>query len=122
VAKSETRSLIPVAIAKRKQAYSFDPKANLTDSESRFVLGGQQLLWAEQSDPSNMDSIIWPRAAASAEVFWTGPIHPNGQWLDGTEALPRLHDLRYRYVQRGVKAHALQPEFCALRPHACDLV
>jgi hypothetical protein len=29
---------------------------------------GQQLLWTEQSDPSNLDSIVWPRAAASAEV------------------------------------------------------
>ncbi|PVF96209.1 putative exochitinase [Serendipita vermifera] len=104
-----------------QKAYSFDPKANLTDSEATLVLGGQQLLWAEQSDPSNLDSIIWPRAAASAEVFWTGPTHPNGQPLNGVEALPRLHDLRYRYIHRGVKAIALQPEYCALRPHACDL-
>lgn len=105
-----------------QKAYSFDPTANLTSTEATLVLGGQQLLWAEQSDPSNMDSIIWPRAAASAELFWTGPIHPNGGPLDGTEALPRLHDLRYRFVRRGVNAVALQPEYCALRPHACDLV
>ena len=29
---------------------------------------GQQALWTEQSDPCNLDSIVWPRAAASAEV------------------------------------------------------
>lgn len=29
---------------------------------------GQHLLWAEQSSPNNMDPVIWPRAASSAEV------------------------------------------------------
>ncbi len=68
----------------------------------------------------DLDPILWPRAAASAEVFWTGPTHPNGGPLNVSEALARLHDLRYRYVQRGVNAIALQPEWCAVRPHACD--
>jgi hexosaminidase len=72
-------------------------------------------LWAEQSDPSNLDPIVWPRAAAAAEVFWTG------EGRNVTEALPRLHDIRYRMVQRGVRAIALQPLWCALRPYACDL-
>ena len=36
------------------------------------MLGGQQLLWAEQSGLENLNSIMWPRAAASAEVFWSG--------------------------------------------------
>ncbi|KAI9436475.1 glycoside hydrolase superfamily [Lactarius indigo] len=41
-------------------------------SQAPLVLGGQQLLWTEQSGPQNLDSIVWPRAAASAEVFWSG--------------------------------------------------
>ncbi|TFK70530.1 N-acetylhexosaminidase [Pluteus cervinus] len=98
-----------------QRAYSFDPVANLTASQKDLVLGGQQLLWTEQSSPSNLDSIVWPRAAASAEVFWSGP---GG---DSAKALPRLHDLAYRYNQRGVRAIALQPQWCALRPGACDL-
>ncbi|CAG7853081.1 Probable beta-hexosaminidase fdl; AltName: Full=Protein fused lobes; Flags: Precursor [Serendipita indica DSM 11827] len=105
-----------------QKAYSFDPLANLTTTQSTLVLGGQQLLWAEQSDPFTLDSTLWPRAAASAELFWTGPTHPNGQKPNVKEALPRLHDLRGRMVQRGIQAVALQPEYCALRPHACDLV
>lgn len=76
---------------------------------------GQSLLWTEQSDPSNLDPILWPRAAAVAEVFWTGASR------NVTEALPRLHDVRYRMVQRGVRAIALQPLWCALRPYLCDL-
>ncbi|THH02544.1 hypothetical protein EW145_g6734 [Phellinidium pouzarii] len=97
-----------------QKAYSFDPFNNLTIEQRSLVLGGQQLLWAEQSGPENLDSIAWPRAAASAEVFWTGGT------LNGTEALPRLHAHRFRMVNRGVRAIPLQPEWCALRPDACD--
>ena len=99
----------------RVQAYTFDPLANLSTAQAKFVLGGQQLLWTEQSGPQNLDSIVWPRAAASAEVFWTGP---GG---DVRTALPRLHELGYRFRRRGVHAISLQPEWCALRPFACDL-
>lgn len=38
------------------QAYSFDPLANLTSAEAANILGGEQLLWTEQSDPSSMSS------------------------------------------------------------------
>jgi len=99
-----------------QKAYSFDPLANLTSAQTSLVLGGQQALWTEQSGPENLDSIVWPRAVASAEVFWTGASRPSVQ-----EALPRLHDVRYRFVQRGVKAINLQPLWCALRPGQCDL-
>jgi hexosaminidase len=100
----------------RPQAYIFDPLANLTSAQAKLVLGGQQLLWTEQSGPQNLDSIVWPRAAASAEVFWTGA----GRG-DVRSALPRLHELGYRMRRRGVGAISLQPEWCALRPFACDL-
>ncbi|KAH9055259.1 N-acetylhexosaminidase [Lactarius vividus] len=98
-----------------QNAYTFDPLANLTAAQAPLVLGGQQLLWTEQSGPQNLDSIIWPRAAASAEVFCSGP---GG---NGSTALPRLHELGYRFRKRGVQTIALQPEWCALRPFACDL-
>ena len=85
------------------------------------LVAGQQLLWTEQSDANNLDPIVWPRAATSAEIFWTGAKQPNGAPLDGTEAMPRLHEMRYRMVQRGIKAIALQPQWCALRPGLCNL-
>lgn len=99
-----------------QHAYTFDPYANITDAQKSLVLGGQQLLWAEQSGPANLDATVWPRAAASAELFWSGEARTNV-----TSALPRLHDLTYRYNKRGVAANPLQPEWCALRPNACDL-
>ncbi|KAF7365624.1 Beta-hexosaminidase [Mycena venus] len=98
-----------------QHAFVFDPVANLTAEQSERVLGGQSLLWTEQSGPENLDSTTWPRAASTAELFWTGP---GG---DVQAALPRLHEEVYRFRQRGVAANSLQPEWCALRPGACDL-
>lgn len=86
-----------------------------------FIIIGQQLLWTEQSSPENLDSIVWPRAASSAEVFWTGATLPDGSPRNVSSALPRLHDLRYRMVQNGVKAIPLQPQWCALRPNLCGV-
>ncbi|KAF8158414.1 N-acetylhexosaminidase [Crassisporium funariophilum] len=104
-----------------QKAYTFDPLASLTPAQGPLVLGGQQLLWTEQSSPQNLDSIIWPRAATSAEVFWTGATLPDGTPRNVVSALPRLHDLSYRLVQRGIGAIALQPQWCALRDGACNL-
>ncbi|EKM79144.1 hypothetical protein AGABI1DRAFT_113758 [Agaricus bisporus var. burnettii JB137-S8] len=98
-----------------QKAYSFDPLNGTTPDQEHLVLGGEQLIWTEQTGPSNLDSIIWPRAAASAESFWSGP---GG---DVKTALPRLHDIAYRFIQRGVRAIPLQPQYCALRPNACDI-
>ncbi|KAI5123101.1 hypothetical protein M0805_001457 [Coniferiporia weirii] len=103
-----------------QKIYSFDPLANLTTEEAALVLGGQIPLWSEQSSPQNLDPIVWPRAASAAEVFWTGG-RSNGAAVNVSSAMPRLHDVRFRMVQRGVHAIPLQPEWCALRPNACDL-
>ncbi|KAN0087813.1 glycoside hydrolase family 20 protein [Tylopilus felleus] len=102
------------------ESYTFDPLANLTESQYSLVLGGEQILWTEQSGPQNLDSIVWPRAASSAEIFWSGK-QPSGAPLNVSEALPRLQDVRYRMVQRGLNPIQLQPQWCALRPHECDL-
>ncbi|RPD53006.1 N-acetylhexosaminidase [Lentinus tigrinus ALCF2SS1-7] len=110
-----------------QRAYSFNPYANLTLEQRPLVLGGQMPLWSEQSSSENLDSIIWPRLAAAAEVFWTGATLPDGtsrlgkNATSGTRALARLNELRYRLVDRGVKAIALQPKWCVLRPGECDL-
>jgi len=98
-----------------QKSYSFNPTANLTAEQSKLVLGGQHLLWTEQSSPADLDAKTWPRAASSAEVFWSGPGGDVGK------ALPRLHDLAFRFQQRGIKTVALQPLYCALRAGVCDL-
>jgi len=104
-----------------QKSYTFDPLANLTKTQQSLVLGGEQLLWTEQSSPENLDPIVWPRAATSAEIFWTGATLPDGNPRNVTSALPRLHELRYRMVKRGVRAIQLQPLWCALRPGLCNI-
>ncbi|OAX38800.1 glycoside hydrolase family 20 protein [Rhizopogon vinicolor AM-OR11-026] len=102
------------------EAYTYDPLANLTEAQYELVLGGEQMLWSEQSGPENLDPIVWPRAASSAEIFWSSK-QPTGAALNVTEALPRLQDMRYRMVQRGLDPIRLQPKWCALRQNECDL-
>ncbi|MBW0572005.1 hypothetical protein O181_111720, partial [Austropuccinia psidii MF-1] len=99
-----------------QKIYSFDPFNNITVAQRKLILGGQALLWSEQSDEQNLDSVVWPRALSTAEVYWTGNNRPRSV----VEALPRMHDMRYRLVQRGVRATPLQPHWCAVNPGKCN--
>jgi hexosaminidase len=45
--------------------------ANLTDEEKARILGGEVAMWGEFVSPENVDSRIWPRAAAVAERLWS---------------------------------------------------
>jgi hexosaminidase len=55
--------------------YAVDPldrdAANLTDEEKARILGGEVAMWGEFVSPENVDSRIWPRAAAVAERLWS---------------------------------------------------
>ncbi|RSH95335.1 N-acetyl-glucosamine-6-phosphate deacetylase [Saitozyma podzolica] len=98
--------------------YSFNPYENVDEAQKELVIGGQASLWAEQTDETNFETVMWPRAAAVAELFWTGS--SGGRFpRSSVEALPRMHDIRYRMVESGVRAVPLQPYWCALRPGAC---
>ncbi|KAK8843396.1 hypothetical protein IAR55_007053 [Kwoniella newhampshirensis] len=100
--------------------YSFDPFKDVRDEERHLILGGQTSLWAEQTDENNLEPTMWPRAAAAAEVFWSGP-GSDGKPRSAAKAIARMHDIRYRMVDRGVRASPLQPHWCALRPEACTM-
>jgi hexosaminidase len=55
--------------------YAVDPldrdAASLSDEEKARILGGEVAMWGEFVSPENVDSRIWPRAAAVAERFWS---------------------------------------------------
>ncbi|KAK0565620.1 Glucosamine-6-phosphate isomerase (Glucosamine-6-phosphate deaminase) (GNPDA) (GlcN6P deaminase) [Tilletia horrida] len=110
-----------------QKSYAFDPYAGTEGIEGgrERVLGGEAALWTEQADEVSMDGYLWPRAGSAAEVFWTGASYKDNdvnQTRNGSEALPRLHEVRFRLVDRGYAARPLQPLWCALRPGQCDLV
>jgi hexosaminidase len=55
--------------------YAVDPldhdAATLTGDEPARILGGEIAMWGEFVSPENVDSRIWPRAAAVAERLWS---------------------------------------------------
>ena len=50
-------------------SYSFDPYngTETVQGGRERVMGGEAALWSEQSDETQADQLIWPRAAAAAE-------------------------------------------------------
>lgn len=92
--------------------YSHDPAAGLNGTAAKNVVGGELALWSETIDPQNLDSLAWPRAAAAAEILWSGYLDANGQNRSQLDAAPRLNNQRQRLVARGLGASPIQMEWC----------
>ncbi|KAG2186401.1 hypothetical protein INT43_002839 [Umbelopsis isabellina] len=103
-----------------QRIYDYDITIGLTKAEAKHVLGGEAPLWAEQSDDTTVDSKVWPRAAALAELLWSGNRDSKGLKRT-TQMTSRILNYRERLVGRGVGASPLMPRYCLNNPHACDL-
>lgn len=86
-----------------------------------MVLGGEVHAWSEQMDPINLDSMVWPRASAAAEVLWSGRRDASGVNRTFADASPRLAELRERMVLRGVGASPIQQLWCHQHEGGCQL-
>ena len=54
--------------------YMVDPlphASGLSPEQQAHILGGEACMWTEQTSPQDIDSRIWPRAAAIAERLWS---------------------------------------------------
>ena len=103
-----------------QRIYDYDFTANLTAAEAKKVIGVTAPLWAEQVDDTVVSSKMWPRAAALAELAWSGNRDANGNKRT-TELTQRIFNFREYLVANGVGAAPLVPKYCLQHPHACDL-
>lgn len=102
--------------------YSYDPLQDIAAESQHLVIGGEVHAWAEQTDPVNVDRVVWPRAAAAAEILWSGAKDPKtGGNRSQVEAAPRLSDMRERLVKMGVMAEPIQMAFCTMEAGQCSL-
>jgi hexosaminidase len=99
--------------------YSYDPLEGVPAASRNMVLGGEVHAWAEQIDGVGLDSVVWPRAAAAAEVLWSGP--NTGKVRPEPEVAMRMSDLRERLVAMGVAAVPIQMPFCTMGKDQCNI-
>ncbi|KAF2157598.1 glycoside hydrolase family 20 protein [Myriangium duriaei CBS 260.36] len=104
-----------------RQIYAFDPLDSVPSDLAHLVLGGEVHSWSEQTDAINVDGKVWPRAAAAAEVLWSGAKDAQGQNRSQIEASPRLADMRERLVAKGIQAEPVHMPFCTQNGTQCAL-
>lgn len=100
-----------------RHMYVYDPLANITADVQHLIQGGEVHMWSEQTDPANLDSRVWPRAAAAAEVMWSGP--RNASTIE--DASRRLAGWRERAVlDYNIQSAVVQLTWC-LMEGGCNL-
>jgi hexosaminidase len=122
-----------------QRIYDYDFTFNLTNEEASHVIGGETPLWGEQIDDTIVSQKVWPRAAALAELLWSGNRDPVTGDKRTTQLTQRLNNFREYLVASGVQSAILQPKwvsphallkgsanaferYCYQHPHACDFV
>ncbi|KAF7157078.1 hypothetical protein CNMCM5623_001066 [Aspergillus felis] len=103
-----------------QRIYDYDFTQGLTDAQAKHVIGATAPLWSEQVDDVTVSSKFWPRAAALAELVWSGNRDANGKKRT-TLMTQRILNFREYLLANGVQAGNLVPKYCLQHPHACDL-
>jgi len=102
-----------------QRIYDYDFTEGLTEEEAKHVIGAAAPLWSEQVDDTVISSKMWPRAAALAELVWSGNKDADGKKRT-TELTQRILNFREYLVANGIGASPLMPKYCLQHPHACD--
>ncbi|CEG82842.1 Putative Beta-hexosaminidase [Rhizopus microsporus] len=104
-----------------QRIYSYDMTHGVKESHKGKVLGGEVALWSEQSGPTVVDSRLWPRSSAAAEIYWSGSYDKKGNRRTLGEVQPRFNDWVLRMIGRGIGAEPNTPRWCLLNPNRCNL-
>jgi hexosaminidase len=104
-----------------QRIYDYDFTTNLTKAQAKHVIGAEAPLWSEQVDDTVISGKMWPRAAALAELTWSGNKDPKTGLKRTTNLTQRILNFREYLVANGVMATPLVPKYCLVHPHACDL-
>ncbi|EEH05829.1 N-acetyl-beta-glucosaminidase [Histoplasma capsulatum G186AR] len=101
-----------------KHMYMYNPLEGISEDLHHLLEGGETHMWSENVDPVALDMMVWPRAAAAAEVLWSGPRTAN----QIQDASYRLSEWRERaVVDLGVGASLAQMTYCLMREGSCEL-
>ncbi|KAF2793353.1 glycoside hydrolase family 20 protein [Melanomma pulvis-pyrius CBS 109.77] len=103
-----------------QRIYDYDFTQGLSAAQKQLVQGAIAPLWSEQVDDTVISGKMWPRAAALAELVWSGNRDATGAKRT-TELTQRILNFREYLVASGVGAAPLMPKFCLQNPHECDL-
>jgi hexosaminidase len=98
-----------------RHVYTYDPLEGIPEEHKHLVLGGEVHLWGELTDSTTLDFMLWPRAAAAAEVLWKGHREVS------EDTTRRLAEMRERLVARGIRSGMVQMEWCLKNPGGCLL-
>jgi hexosaminidase len=97
--------------------YDYEPSFNITfGSSNSKIVGAEMAVWTEQVDDSNIISVVFPRASAGGERFWS----PKNN-MNSTEAVDRILTHRERLVRNLIGASPIQPTWCHLNPGQCNI-
>ncbi|KAK5993809.1 Beta-hexosaminidase [Cladobotryum mycophilum] len=103
-----------------QRIYDYDFTTNLTDAQAKHIIGAASPLWSEQVDDTIISGKMWPRAAALAELVWSGNKDPATGKKRTTTFTQRILNFREYLVANGIQATPLVPKYCLQHPHACD--
>ncbi|ORX45846.1 hypothetical protein DM01DRAFT_300867 [Hesseltinella vesiculosa] len=104
-----------------QRIYTYDPDYSVSKGDKGRVLGTEVCLWSEQNGPTSLDMKLWPRAAASAEIAWSGAYTKQNERRTLGDVQARFQDWVYHIQARGIGAVPIQPRFCTMYPGSCDL-
>lgn len=96
-----------------RRVLAYNPLKDIPKEKHYLIIGGEVHLWTELTDSMTLDFMLWPRAAAAAEMMWRGI----GEVEESTTR--RLAVMRERLVKKGIRAGMVQMEWALRNPGEC---